>query len=304
MADPHNMTDYDRTYAHFRLDVPEYFNFAGNVLDKWAEDPGKLGLWWVDDYGHEVKKTFLELCNDSRRVCNMLAAQGVKKGDVVIVVLPRLIEWWVINIACLRMGAVISPGTTQLTAKDIKYRFEASEAVCIINDNAIAPKVDEVVSECPTVKTRIIIGEDRDGWLNYAELFAAAPDKFEMAKTRSDDNAILYFTSGTTGYPKMTVHTHASYPIGHKITGLLWTDLRPDDLHWNLSDTGWAKAAWSSFFGPWNAGAAIFVHHSPRFDTRKALEFLGRYPITTMCGAPTNYRMMVLEDLKAYKFPP
>jgi len=201
------------------------------------------------------------------------------------------------------MGAVISPGTTQLTAKDIKYRFEASDAVCMITDNAIAPKVDEVVSQCPNVKTKIIVGEKRDGWLNYDELFTQAAGSFETVKTRSDDNAILYFTSGTTGYPKMTVHTHASYPIGHKGTGKFWLDLRPDDLHWNLSDTGWAKAAWSSLFGPWNMGAAIFVHHSNRFDTKKTLEFLGKYPITTMCGAPTNYRMLVLEDLKAYKYP-
>lgn len=303
MTQQHNMADYDKTYADFKLEAPEYYNFAGDVLDKWAEDPDKLGMWWVDDFGNEVKKTFRELCSDSRRVCNMLAGQGVKQGDVVIIILPRLVEWWVLNIACLRMGAVISPGTTQLTAKDIKYRFDASEAVCIITDNAIAPKVDEVIEQCPNVKTRIIIGESRDGWLNYADLFAGASDQYETARTRSDDNAILYFTSGTTGYPKMTVHTHASYPLGHRITGQFWLDLKADDLHWNLSDTGWAKAAWSSFFGPWSMGAAIFVHHSPRFDTKKTLEFLSKYPVTTMCGAPTNYRMLVLEDLKAYKFP-
>lgn len=303
MTRMHNMTDYDKTYREFKLEVPEFFNFAGDVMDKWAEDPGKLAMWWVDDFGVEVKKTFLEICSDSRRVCNMLAGQGIKKGDVVILILPRLIEWWVINIACIRMGVVVSPATTQLTAKDLKYRFEASDAVCIITDNSLAPKVDEVSGECPMLKTKIIVGENREGWLNYAELFTAATDGFETVKTRSDGNAIMYFTSGTTGYPKMTVHTHASYPIGHKITGTFWLDLRSDDLHWNLSDTGWAKAAWSSLFGPWSVGAAIFTHHTPRFDTKKTLEFLSKYPVTTMCGAPTNYRMLVLEDLKSYKYP-
>ncbi|MFZ5642154.1 MAG: AMP-binding protein [Bacillota bacterium] len=303
MAQVHNMIDYDNTYKEFKIEVPEYYNFAGDVLDVWARDPGKLAMWWLDDFDNEVKKTFSDLCRDSRKVCSMLAAQGVKKGDVVIVILPRLIEWWVINIACLRMGAVISPGTTQLTAKDIKFRFEAADAVCIITDSAIAPKVDEVIDQCPAVKTRIIVGDKREGWLAYDEIFQAAPDTFETVKTRSDDIAILYFTSGTTGYPKMTAHTHSSYPMGHQITGRFWLDLQPDDLHWNLSDTGWAKAAWSSFFGPWSMGAAIFVHHSARFDTKKTLEILGKYPITTMCGAPTNYRMLVLEDLKAYKYP-
>lgn len=298
-----NMTDYDKTYAEFKLDVPEYYNFASDLMDKWAQDPQKLAMWWIDDFGGDVKKTFLDLSNESKKVCNMLAAQGIKQGDVVIVILPRLIEWWLVNLACLRMGAVISPGTTQLTAKDIKFRFEAADCVCIITDEAIAPKVDEVVAQCPTVKSRIIVGSQRDGWVNFADAFNAASDVYETAKTKADDNAILYFTSGTTGYPKMTVHTHASYPIGHSITGRFWLDLGPDDLHWNLSDTGWAKAAWSSLYGPWSMGAAIFVHDANRFDTKKTLELLGKYPITTMCGAPTNYRMLVLEDLKAYTYP-
>lgn len=297
-----NMVDYDKTYAEFKLEVPEYFNFAGDVLDKWAQDPDKLALWWVDDEGNEEKRTFAQLCQRSRQLCNVLTQQGVKKGDVVVVVLPRFIEWWEINIACLRMGAVISPGTTQLTPKDMKYRFDSAEAVCVITDADNAPKVDEVRSQCPNVKSFIIVGSSRDGWTNYEEAVASASDQFETVKTRSEDNAILYFTSGTTGYPKMTVHTHASYPIGHIITGKFWLDLTPDDLHWNLSDTGWAKAAWSSFFGPWNCGAAIFVHHTARFDVKKTLSNLEQYPVTTLCGPPTAYRMFVLEDLTKYNF--
>lgn len=303
MTQMHNMTDYDKTYKEFKFDVPEYYNFAGDMLDKWAQDPKSLAMWWIDDHGNEVKKTFAELCQESRKVCNMLVSQGIKKGDVVFISLPRLIEWWVVNIACIRMGAIISPGVTQLTAKDLQFRFEASDAACIITDSAIAPKVDEVIDQCPKLKTRIIVGDKRDGWLNYQELFEKASDQFETVKTRSDDLAILYFTSGTTGYPKMTAHTHISFPMGHQITGRFWLDLTQKDLHWNLSDTGWAKAAWSSLFGPWSMGAAIFVHHSPRFDTKRTLEILSKYPVTTMCGAPTNYRMLVLENLKAYKYP-
>ncbi|MBF7083085.1 AMP-binding protein [Desulfallas sp. Bu1-1] len=302
MSQTHNMGDYDKTYAEFKWEVPEFFNFARDVLDKWAEDPNKLAIWWVDDDGNEVKKTFAELCKRSRQLCNVLTEQGVKKGDVVVVVMPRLIEWWETNIACLRMGAVISPGTTQLTPKDLKYRFDSAEAVCVITDPENAPKVDEVRNECPSVKSFILVGGNRDGWINYEDVVSSASDDFETANTRSDDNAILYFTSGTTGYPKMTLHTQASYGIGHIITGKYWLDLRPDDLHWNLSDTGWAKAAWSSFFGPWNCGAALFVHHTPRFDVKKTLSNLEKYPITTMCGPPTAYRMFVLEDLSQYKF--
>jgi acetyl-CoA synthetase/medium-chain acyl-CoA synthetase len=296
-----NMVDYDKTYAEFKFDVPEYFNFASDVFDKW--DPNSLAMYWVDDDGNEAKRTFGELTAASNRTANMLRSLGVKKGDVVVVILPRLLEWWEINLACLRLGAVISPGTTQLTSKDIKYRFEAAEATCIIADGANAPKVDVIRAECPTVKSYVIVGEKRDGWVYYTEAVAAASPEFTCERTRNDDIAILYFTSGTTGYPKMTAHTHVSYPMGHYVTGKFWLDLTTNDLHWNLSDTGWAKAAWSSFYGPWSCGSAIFVHHNAKFDVKKTLEYLAKYPVTTLCGPPTAYRMMVLEDLSQYKFP-
>lgn len=298
-----NMTDYDKEYAAFQWEVPEYFNFAGEVIDKWAANPDKLAMLWVDDDGHEVRKTFRELSLASKQLANVLAAQGVQRDDVVLVILPRNIEWWETFTACIRMGAVVAPGTTQLTAKDIKYRANTAGATCIITNPEIAARFDEVAAECPSVKSRIVITEPRDGWLYYTDAVNAAPDVFETAKTRSDDNCIVYFTSGTTGFPKMALHTHASYPIGHRVTGKYWLDLREDDMHWNVSDTGWAKAAWSSYFGPWNMGAAQFIHHTDRFDPKKTLELLSQYPVTTMCGAPTIYRMLVLQDLSRYSFP-
>nr|WP_238134333.1 AMP-binding protein [Calderihabitans maritimus] len=297
-----NMEDYEKTYAEFKLEVPEYFNFTRDVFDKWAADPDKLALWWVDDGGNEKKFTFRELSLRSKKLANVLKKHGIKRGDRVFLLLPRIPEWWESMLALLRIGAVVMPGTSQLTAKDIKYRFDASEGVAIITDVDNAPKVEEVKDECSTLRLMIVVGE-REGWISYEEEVSSASEDFETENTRSDEPAILYFTSGTTGYPKMTVHTHASYPIGHIITGKFWLDLKPDDLHWNLSDTGWAKAAWSSFFGPWNMGAAIFAHHSTgKFDAGKTLELLEKYPITTLCGPPTAYRVFVLEDLTKYNF--
>ncbi len=303
MSQKHNMTDYDATYREFKLEVPEYFNFSGDVIDKWAQDPDKLAMLWVDDAGNEVKKTFADISNASKRLANVLKAQGVKQGDVILVILPRNIEWWETFTACIRMGALNSPGTTQLTAKDLEFRANKAEAVCIITNNDIAARFDTVADNCPNVKTKIVITEPRKGWLFYTDEVAKASDKFETAKTKSADSCIVYFTSGTTGFPKMALHTHASYPIGHQITGKFWLDLQPEDMHWNISDTGWAKAAWSSYFGPWNCGAAQFIHHTDRFDPKKTLELLSKYPVTTMCGAPTIYRMLVLQDLSQYKFP-
>jgi len=303
MRDQHNMKDYAEEYANFNWEVPEYYNFAVDVVDKWAEDPDKLAIWWVnDDESVIVKETYLELSQASKKFANMLTDFGVKKGDVVIVMLPRYIEWWHILTGSIRMGAVIAPATTQLTTKDIEYRINSSEAVCVITDSANAAKIEEVEGKCPSLKVKIVVDSPRDGWIYYAEAVEKAANEFTPVKTRGDENAIIYFTSGTVGYPKMTVHTHTSYPLGHKNTGKYWLDLTPNDLHWNLSDTGWAKAAWSSYFGPLACGSAIFVHFSPRFDPKKTLSFLEKYPVTTFCGAPTNYRMMILEDLNKYKF--
>ena len=300
----HNMTDYDKTYAEFKWEVPEYFNFAGDVIDKWAKkDPNKLAMHWVNDDGLEAKRTFMDFSKASKRLCNVLYKNGVRRGDVLMIVLGRSIEWWEVFTACIRMGVIIAPGTTQLTSKDIEYRVNTCNAVCFITDNANAAKLDAVADKCPTLKCKLVVGGDRDGWLDYTKVVGAALDIFETAMTARDEKAIVYFTSGTVGFPKMALHTHTSYPLGHQVTGKFWLDLKPEDMHWNISDTGWAKAAWSSYFGPWYCGAAQFVHCTDRFDPKKTLELLSQFPVTTMCGAPTIYRMLVLQPLSDYKFP-
>ncbi len=297
-----NMKNYEETYRSFNLDVPEYFNWVKDEFDRWGRDPDKLALWVVDDFGREQKYTFAELTKMSCKLANFMSAQGIKAGDKVILVLGRLPAWWLTLLACLRAGIIVSPGTMQLTPKDMEYRFESSGAVAVIVDEETAAKVDAVAGMCPSLRTKIVVGK-RDGWLSFEDELAKYPDSFEAVNTRADDNALLYFTSGTTGLPKMTVHTQASYGIGHRTTGKFWLDLTPEDLHWNLSDTGWAKAAWSSFFGPWNCGAAIFQHYSTgKFDAKLTLQMLEKYPITTLCGPPTAFRVFVLEDLKQYNF--
>lgn len=297
-----NMTDYAAERARYRWAAPEKFNFARDVLDVWAEkDPSHLALWWIDDHGTEIKRSFADLCARSRRLCNVLADIGVRRGDTVICMLGRNIEWWEILTACLRMGAVCSPGTTQLSPKDIGYRIEAANAVCFITDAANAAKL-EATPAAQKLKGRVIVGAERDGWTAYDTAVAAASDSFPAVDSNADDDALCYFTSGTTGYPKMAIQPH-SYGLAHEITGRYWLDLTPEDLHWNISDTGWAKAAWSSYFGPWNCGATLFVHHTEAFEPTKSLTLLGQYPVTTLCGAPTIYRMFVQQKLSQYTFP-
>ena len=298
-----NMESYEQARAEFKWDPPAQFNFAADVIDKWGEaDPSKLAIFWVDDAGHEKELTFAALSTRSRQLCNVLTHAGVKRGDTVIVMLGRNLEWWEILTACVRMGAVCSPGTTQLSPKDIAYRMNAANGVCFITDADNASKLEEVADQCATMKARLLVGGSRDGWLSYDGAVAAASEDFEAADTAFDEDAMCYFTSGTTGHPKMTIHGHG-YGLAHTITGKYWLDLSADDLHWNISDTGWAKAAYSSFFGPWITGTALFVHHTPAFDPVKTLALLSQYPITNLCGAPTIYRMLVLQDLSAYTFP-
>ena len=294
--------DYHSDYGNFQWPRPERFNFARDVVDHWATvDPGKPALLWVDDSGAEERRTFADVAEASSRVANLLRDAGVQPGDYVVMMLGRQLAWWEVFTASLRMGAVISPGTTQLSAQDIAYRVNASKATCVVTDTANAAKVDQVVDRCPSLRVRVLVDGRREGWLDYREAVTRQSPSFDTVDSAASDPAMCYFTSGTTGYPKMCLHSH-SYGLAHQTTGKYWLDLTPDDLHWNCSDTGWAKAAWSSYFGPWYQGAALFVHHTQGFSPRRTLELLAQYPVTTFCGAPTIYRMFVLEKLEEFRF--
>ncbi|HEY7294514.1 MAG TPA: AMP-binding protein, partial [Dehalococcoidia bacterium] len=296
-----NMTDYERERQSFTLDVPEYFNFAVDVIDRWAEDPNRVGMVWVGTENRSRTLTFRDFAWASNRAARAFRAHGIGKGDRVLVVASRLPEWWEALLGLMKIGAVAAPGTTQLTARDMKYRLELSQAKAAIVDVENAQKLLTVRGECPQLQTIFVIGGDVEGCVRYEKTVAVESRHFQAERTRADDELLLYFTSGTTGYPKMVLHTHASYGIGHQITGKYWLDLKPSDLHWTLSDTGWAKAAWGCLFGPWSQGAALFIQDVPgRFDPVLTLQTLQDYGVTTFCAPPTAYRLLVLEDLKKY----
>jgi acyl-coenzyme A synthetase/AMP-(fatty) acid ligase len=301
-----NMTDYEAERRNFRLEVPEYFNFATDVTGKWASDPQKLAMLWVGQHDERRQLTFAHFAEQSSRAANAFAALGIQKGDRVLVMLPRVPEWWESVLGLMKLGAIPIPCTTLLTPKDIQFRAEVAEAAGFITDSEGAAKFDQVRAECPTIRVTVLVGPNadvagREGWTSCSQIVDEASPEFTGPKTRSDDPCLVYFTSGTVGYPKMVLHTHASYPIGHTITGKYWLDLHEDDLHWNLSEMGWAKAAWSNLFGPWVMGAAMFIQDARgKFNAIETLEMLHDYPITTLCAPPTAYRMLVLDEPLAY----
>ena len=299
-----NMPDYESAYNNDRLDVPEFFNFGLDVVDKWAEDRTKLALISVDSTGEHVQHhSFWDLKILSNKYANALRDRGVKKGDRVFVMLPRIPEWYVVMIGLIKLGALPMPGTTLLTSKDIEYRINTAEAVMAITDGENADKIDEAAGGCPTLQHLVVVGAGRKGWVSFEEEMAEASSVLDDPEpTRSDDPLLIYFTSGTVGYPKMVLHTQASYGIGHIISAKYWHDLTATDLMWTLSDTGWAKAAYGKLFGQWTLGAAVMQHDARgRFDAPLTLRLLEKHGVTSFCAPPTAYRMLVLEDLRKYR---
>lgn len=296
-------TDYDRLRREFRWEQPEFFNFGTDVVDQWAAKyPNRVALWWVGD-GSEQQVTWEEISSRSTAIASGLLNLGLQPGDRVLVLLPRVVAWWETMVGLTKAGLVAMPGTALLTSKDLQYRLSQSDAVAVVTDADGAAKVDAVAAQLPKLRQRVLVSESsRSGWQSYSELVSQTTSAQKLPTTKATDPALVYFTSGTTGMPKMVLHTQASCGLGHAVTGRWWLDLTENDLHWNISDTGWAKAAWSSLFGPWLCGATIFVHHpSGKFDPADVIRNLQKYPITSLCAAPTIYRHLVQLDLRPAK---
>ncbi|TAJ43924.1 AMP-binding protein [Methanofollis fontis] len=306
----HTPNAYEDLCASFVQEVPESFNFGFDVVDMWAKkDRNRLAMIWTDQEGHEKFYTFRHLMNLSNQAANMLLKYGIKKGDRIIIMLHRIPEWWIVSLAAIKLGAVFCPTPTMLTPKDLEYRVNTGKIKMVVTDMENAWKVDEICSKCPSLVSRFVVDGDLPGWISYpVELDYPAPVSSQliklpgMKKTRSSDPMLIFFSSGTTGEPKMVLHNQA-YPIGHIITGRFWLDLNQNDLHFTLADTGWGKAAWGKFFGPWMQGACTLVYDiRGKFKATELLPVLERYEVTSFCAPPTVYRMLILADLEKFDF--
>jgi acyl-coenzyme A synthetase/AMP-(fatty) acid ligase len=298
-----NMVDYEVTRADFRVEVPEFFNYTGDVIGARADEtPDKVALIGVAPDGLAVSRyTFGDLADLAHRTAHLLRHHGIGKGDRVFVQLPRVVEWYAALLGCFQVGAIPMPGTTQLMPKDQSYRINQAGAVAAICDEPGAGHLDEVADECESLMARFVVGGDRPGWTTFDAALEAMPaESGPVERTRSDDPLLLYFTSGTTAHPKMVQHL-GSYALGHEITARFWHDLTPDDIHWTVSDTGWAKAAWGKLFGQWIVGAAVVMWNivgKPDFD--RMLGLIGELGVTSFCAPPTLYRAFAQMDLSAY----
>ena len=285
--------NYDAAYAEFRWPVLEQFNWALDFFDAQARGNSAIALWVVDENGAERKVSFDEMRVRSNRAANLLRSLGVRRGERILLMLPNVVPLWEITLAAMKLGAVVSPATTLLAHADLVDRIERGEIRHVVAEPAAVERFARVAGGY----TRIVVGGEAPGWLPYAAADAAMAEFNPDGPTLASDPLLLYFTSGTTAKPKMVLHTHQSYPVGHLST-MYWLGLRPGDVHWNISSPGWAKHAWSCLFAPWNAGATVFIYNQARFDANKSLEVLVRCSVTTLCAPPTVWRVLILENLK------
>jgi acetyl-CoA synthetase/medium-chain acyl-CoA synthetase len=297
---------HHRRVEAFRWDVPDAFNFGRDVVDRLAAGPPRPALLWCDAAGRERRLSFADAAGGSNRVAHLLRSLGVGSGEPVIVMLPRVPEWHLAVVGVLKAGALAIPCSTILRPKDIAYRAGHSQAVAVIASAAQAAAVDAVAGEIPSVRQRLCLGDEGEappaGWTDLrAALETASDDASAQRATRASDPALVYYTSGTTGPPKAVLHDHA-YTFAQRYTSRFWHGVRPGERLWTTSDTGWAKAAYGVLFGPWSEAAEVVLFHG-RFEPRAELEMLARVDPHVFCAPPTEYRMLVKEDLRALRVP-
>lgn len=297
---------YEDFYENFRIEVPETFNFAYDVVDEWARvEPEKRALVWCDDAGCERVFTFTDISLLSNKAANAFRELGIGKGDVVMCILRRRWEYWVVAMALCKLGATIIPATLQLTAKDIAYRAQSADVkmlVCV-NDDYVCSQAESALPDSPTVDHKVVVAGAREGWLSFDELVEGAPAEWERpvgdAGVTARDIMLVYFTSGTTGMAKAVCHNFA-HPLGHILTAKYWQQVQENELHMSVTDSGWAKFGWGKIYGQWIAGATVFAYDMESFVPTRLLQKIQDYRLTTFCAPPTMYRFMLQEDVASY----
>ena len=303
-------TPVDLTHD-FPVQAPEYFNFGYDVVDAWAvRDRNKLAMIWANQKGEEKRYTFHDLSKLSNQAANLLIKHGITSGDRVMLMLPRLPEWWIFSLALIKLGAVQCPSPTLLTPQDIQHRIRYGKFKMVITDAENAHKFDEIYDDCPTLSARLLVDGDRPNWISYRSDISGPNSTLSRhevkssvkIRTRSDAPFLLMFTSGTSKYPKMVQH-YGSYALAHRITAELWHGLTPNDLHMTISDTGWGKNLWGNYFGQWIIGACVLIFDfRGKFHADELLPVIEKYEVTSFCAPPTVYRMLTLNDLTRFDF--
>ena len=294
--------DADGKLTDITFNYPDNFNFAYDVVDALAEKiPDKRAVMWVGNDGSEKEFSFRDISRLSSKAANYFSMLGIQKGDRVMLVLKRHWQFWVSIIALHKIGAVVVPATHQLQEHDFEYRFNAGHISAIVcpSDDGCAEKASAAAEKCPSLKTKIIVGEPRDGWFDFDTGFMRCSSHFDRADTLATDPSVMFFTSGTTGYPKMAIHPF-TYPLGHIVTARWWHNVEPDGLHFTVADTGWGKALWGKLYGQWLCESGVFVYDFDRFDASMLLPMFKKYGITTFCAPPTIYRFLIREDLSKF----
>ena len=299
-----SVEDYNKNLEFI---IPENFNFAYDVMDEWAkEKPEGLAILWTNDQGEEIRTTFGELKKQSDQAASYLMSLGIGKNDPVMLILKRRYEWWVIMLALCKIGAIVIPATHMLTKKDIIYRNTRAsvKAIICVDDAYVTEQIQLAMPDSPTVKVYVTVTDHGkpipEGFHDWQSEWQKAPPFTRPAfVNENDDTMLMYFTSGTSGEPKMVAHDYL-YAMGHLTTGVFWHNLHEGSLHLTVADTGWGKAVWGKFYGQWFAGATVFVFDHEKFNADTLLRQIEKYHVTSFCAPPTIYRFMIREDLSKY----